>query len=300
MIRYPVLLALAFLPLCPAGTMAAEIASHEFKDEHDQCTLRMEVASGPRLKLAAWKSSTDGVPNLELTSSNIVDELQPYLRTKTVIQNMQLLDSDAVEEALPGFTMGGRAFRADHVGFYGISRDMIDEKVWIEHRMETQKGVSEVLEALKQDGISVPGLYEKISGTAASVEEFRDCAYQKLGFDEGDTFDTDFRAHYRMAFEKALPLWIENLSWASSCGQMVYVDAEIDETLERAAGAFYPGILKGSRRSEYISSFGLPIATAKLSGTVKAMKDGCLAPGLLARTAKSLVEETITSAEKLD
>jgi hypothetical protein len=177
-------------------------------------------------------------------------------------------------------------------------RKDVSEKTAGIFEIKEQHNVAQALEAMTSDGITIDGLIN-LDGTSNALSEFRSCSYVAMGLREGERVETDFRAEYRMIFERSFEAWVSSMAKAEQCLDSRYDDAAVEEVINAAADAFHPGILSFGKRSAYREDLESKLPFAKLAGIADARK-GCLMAGRLAEASRFPVDRAIQSAADLD
>ncbi|WP_282602221.1 hypothetical protein [Paracoccus sp. PARArs4] len=210
-----------------------------------------------------------------------------------------LRDEDAFEDAFGGVRIGERSFDFNDTSLFEIQRQDVDEKTAGIFSLDEQHNAVRALEAMADDGIEIQGLVS-LDGTAKVLGEFRSCSYAAMGLQEGERVETDFRAEYRMIFERAFENWVTSMAQAEHCLATRFDDNAVSEVIDAAADAFYPGMLNFRKRSEYREDIERMLPMAKLSGMTDARTEGCLMAGRLADLSRIPVDRAIEEAAKLD
>lgn len=210
-----------------------------------------------------------------------------------------LRDEVAFKDAFSEVRIGEGTFNFHDTSLFEVQRQDVDEKSTGILSIKEQHNVARALEAMANDGIAIQGLVS-LDGTADALSEFRSCSYAAMGLQEGERVETDFRAEYRMIFEGAFKNWVANMARAEHCLAARFDDDAVAEVVDAAADAFYPGILKFRKRSEYREDLEGTLPLAKLSGMTDARTDGCLMAGSLADMSRMPIDQALKAASKID
>jgi hypothetical protein len=121
-----------------------------------------------------------------------------------------------------------------------------------------------------------------------------------MGLAEGERVEVDQLERYRIAFEDQFDDWVTYAAQARSCLQGNVDDEDIEAVIERAASAFYPDWFDGTEQENYANSLSMSAATARMTGAVDAVAEGCVLTGDLADASFRLVEQTLEFAEEVE
>lgn len=277
-----------------AGTAASEtVTSAEFFEDRNgnPCFVTLNTDLGKSITLQL--SDSKDVWSLNLIIS---DRASIYGR---FFDSRGLRDGSAFEGAFDHIRIGERTFDLNDASLLEVQRQGVDEKSAGIFSIEEQHNVARALEAMADDGIEIQGLLS-LDGTAEALSEFRSCSYAAMGLQEGKKVETDFRAEYRMIFERAFEDWVTGMARAEHCLAARFDDDAVTEVIEAAADAFYPGIFNLRKRREYRENLEGKLPLAKLSGMADARTEGCLMAGRLADVSRIPVDRAIKEAENLD
>jgi hypothetical protein len=279
--------------LLSAGIANAEtVTGSEFYSDHNgyPCFATLKTDAGERvtLQLSDYK---------DVWSLNFIvsDQADIY---RTFFDSRDLRDEDAFQDAFSSVVIGERTLNFSETTLFEVQRHEVDKKTAGLFGINEQHNVVQALEAMTADGIEIAGLIN-LNGTAGALSEFRTCSYAAMGLSEGERVETDFRAEYRMIFERAFEDWVSSMSKAEHCLAGRYDDSAVEEVIEAAADAFYPGILNFSKRGSYRDDLEKMLPLAKLSGMADAKK-GCLMANKLAEVSRIPVDRSIQEAAGVD
>lgn len=271
-----------------AETIVGQEFSKDFNGYPCFVTLNTEAGKGVTLQLSDYKD----VWSLNFIVSDRADTYRRFFDSRG------LRDERAFSEAFGGVKIGGRDFNFEEISLFEVQRQDVDEKTAGIFEIKEQHNVSQALEAMTADGIEISGLVN-FDGTANSLSEFRSCSYAAMGLREGERVETDFRAEYRMIFERSFEAWVSSMAKAEQCLDARYDDAAVEEVIDAAGDAFYPGIFNFRTRSTYREDLEGKLPFAKLAGIADAQQ-GCLMAGRLAEASRIPVDRAIQSAADLD
>lgn len=283
----------AVLILSAKMTAAETVTSVEFFEDrsgyHCFATLQTDEDKNVTLQLSDYK---------DVWSLNFVipDRASIY---RQFFNSGGLRDSDAFEDAFSEVHIGERSFDFNDTSLMEVQRKEVDEKTVGIFSIDEKHNVARALEAMADDEIEIKGLVS-LDGTVDALKQFRSCSYDKMGLQEGERVETDFRSEYRMIFEGAFENWVTSVARAEHCRAARFDDEAVSEVIQAAADAFFPGILNFRKRSEYTEDLEKSLPMAKLSGMTDAMRDGCLMVGGLADMSRMPVDRAIEAATKLD
>lgn len=284
-------IALALLPLGSSLT-AETLTSHELQQNVSGylCLLNMETAEGPEvsLQLSDYK---------DVWSVNILVQNAPD-RFRRFFDERGLRDEEAWEEEFQQVLIGERTFDLHQTDLMEVQRSEVDERSFAVFRIAERHNVAAALNAMAIERLTIPQLVA-LPDTGGALAEFRTCASAAMGLEVGERVETDFRAEYRMIFERSFESWVEAGARAESCMQGRIRDAEIDAVIERAASAFYPGLLNYWKRDEYADGLRGRVPLSRLSGATAAM-ESCFMAGNLAEMSFMPVERAIEEAEDME
>lgn len=282
---------LVFLLAASAGA-AETITGQEFSKDFNgyPCfvTLNSEAGKDITLQLSDYKD----VWSLNFIVSNRADVYRRFF------DSSGLRDERAFGEAFESVKIGDRDFDFEETSLFEVQRQDVDEKTAGIFEIKEQHNVAQSLEAMTSDGIAIAGLIN-LDGTTNALSEFRSCSYAAMGLREGERVETDFRAEYRMIFERSFEAWVSSMAKAEQCLDARYDDAAVKEVIDSAADAFYPGMLSFGKRSNYREDLEGKLPFAKLAGIADA-RQGCLMAGRLAEASRIPVDRAIQSAADLD
>lgn len=279
--------------LLSAGAAAADtVTGQEFSKDFNgyPCfvTLNTEAGKGITLQLSDYKD----VWSLNFIVSNRADVYRKFFDSRG------LRDERAFEDAFKSVRIGDRNIEFEDTSLFEVQRKDVDEKSVGIFKIKEQHNVAQALAAMTTDGIAIAGLIS-LDGTTNALSEFRSCSYAAMGLREGERVETDFRAEYRMIFERSFEAWVSSMAKAEQCLDSRYDDDAVEEVIDAAADAFYPGVLNFPKRSAYREDLEGKLPLAKLSGIADALQ-GCLMAGRLAEASRIPVDLAIKSAADLD
>ena len=211
----------------------------------------------------------------------------------------ELRDEEAFGEAFEAVQIGKRNINFNETSLFEVQRKDVDENTVGIFSIDERHNVAQALEAMMDDGIEIQGLVH-LNGTADALDEFRSCSYAAIGLSEGERVKTDYRAEYRMIFEDAFENWIKSIARAEYCMVARFDGEAVSSVVERAAEAFYPGVLNIKKRWEYRADLERIIPLAKVSGMTDAHSEGCFMAGSFADLSRFPVDRAIESAEDID
>lgn len=285
--------AFVLISIIGSGVNAETVSSHEmFEDRSGYpcfATLDTDAGKSVTLQLSDYKD----VWSLKFIVS---DRASIYRR---FFDSRGLRDEDAFKDAFGGVSIGERSFDFNDTALFEVQRKAVDEKTAGIFSIDEQHNVARALEAMADDGIEIQGLVS-LDGTSEALSEFRTCSYAAMGFQEGERVETDFRAEYRMLFEKSFEAWIQSMARAEHCLASSYDEDAIEDVIDAAAFAFYPGLLSYGKRGDYREDLEGRLPLLKLAGMAEGMSEGCMMAGRLAKMAKIPVDRAIREASKLD
>lgn len=210
-----------------------------------------------------------------------------------------LRDEDALTAAFQKVIVGGTPFNIHEASLLEVQQIDVSEKTTAFFRISEQHNVAATLEAMDQDGLEITGLF-KLDGALEAMGAFKACSYDAMGLESGERVETDFRSEYRMIFERSFESWVTSMSQAEQCLAGRFDDVAVEEVINAAADAFYPGILNMMKRGSYRDDLEGRLPIAKLSGMADAKTNGCLMANRLAEIAKMPVDRAIEAAADLD
>jgi hypothetical protein len=210
-----------------------------------------------------------------------------------------LHDGDAFTTAFPKISVGGTAFDLYEASLFVVQQSEVGEDTSGLFSISEQHNVAAALEAMNQDGLEITNLFE-LDGTLEAMSAFRACSYDAMGLESGERVETDFRAEYRMIFERSFESWVTSMSQAEQCLAGRFDDVAVEEVINAAADAFYPGIFNMMKRGSYRDDLEGKLPIAKLSGMADAKTNGCLMANRLAEMAKMPVDRAIEAAADLN
>lgn len=284
-------ISLAFLLM--AGTAASETVTgqkflKDFNGYHCYVTLNTEAGEGLTLQLSDYKD----VWHLIFGVDNRADVFRKFF------DSHGLRDARSFESAFRSVKIGDRDFDFDEATLFEVQRKDVDQTTTGIFEIKEQHNVAQILSAMTSDGIAIPGLID-LDGTTSALSEFRSCSYAAMGLREGEQIEMDFRAEYRMIFERSFETWVSSMAKAEQCLDARYDDAAVEEVIDAAADAFYPGVFNFRKRSAYREDLEGKVPLAKLTGITNAGQ-GCLMAGRLAEASRIPVDRAIKSAADLD
>jgi hypothetical protein len=276
------------------GSAAAEpVTGSEFFEDRSgypcAATLSTDVGKAVTLQLSDYKD----VWSLTFIVSNRASVYRQFFDSRG------LHEGDAFEEAFRSVRIGKRTFVLHEASLFEVQREDVDEKSFGVFDINEQHNVVRALEAMREDGIVISGLIS-LEGTADTLIEFRTCSYAAMGLQEGERVERDFRAEYRMIFEDAFENWVKSMARAETCLAARFNGDAVDEVIDAASDAFYPGLFSLQKRGEYVKDLERKLPLAKLSGMAEAKSDGCLMAGRLAEMSRLPVDSAIEAASDLD
>lgn len=269
------------------------IASYELKNDSSDHSCHMTTAlsggKGPTLQISQYK----GVWSLSVYVSDRSNVYRNYFDSRG------LRDTDGFNKSFGTLRVGQKTFEFHEVDLMEVMKEGVDEKTVAIFKVNEKHNVSPILNSMDSGLFSIPGLVD-VSDSSEPIGEFRSCAFEALGIREGERVETDYRAEYRMIFEGSFEMWIKSMARSEACLSGRFDEDAVDEVINRAASAFYPGLLSMGKRSEYKDDLKRGISIAKLTGYTDAKVDGCMMSDQLAEMSLLPVEKSIESAENID
>ncbi len=279
--------------LLAAGAAAAEtVSGSEFSKDFNgyPCfvTLNTGAGKGITLQLSDYKD----VWSLNFVVVNRADVYRKYFDSRG------LRDERAFKDAFRSVKIGDRSIDFEETSLFEVQRKDVDEKTAGIFEIKEQHNVTQAIGAMTTDGIAIAGLIN-LDGTTNALREFRSCSYAAMGLQEGELVEIDFRAEYRMIFERSFEVWVSSMAKAEQCLDTRYDDAAVAQVIDAAADAFFPGVLNFRKRGAYREDLEEKLPFAKLSGIADA-RQGCLMAGRLAEASRIPVERAIKLATEQD
>lgn len=288
-----VLVCLFVAPVFATPLAAEEVTGSEFEaDVHGYpCSVTMHTASGTRFttKLSDYKE----VWSLTFFFSGKPQVFLPYFKSNG------LQDQDALATKIRVISIGGEDFDLTKVFLYAVQRSEVDEMTALSVSIETEHRVGSVLSAMQNDHVELTTI-ASLSRTSEAFGDFRSCALDAMGLQDGTQVEVDYREEYRLSFEKAFALWISAANRADSCLVGSLDAGEVEDVIERASSVFYPGLGNLFRRGRYEDDLRGKLTLAAVDGRTAAISDGCLMADSMAEMTEKLVLQAIESAEALD
>lgn len=277
-----------------AGAAAAEpVTESEFFEDRSGypcfATLSTDAGETVTLQLSDYKD----VWSFNFIVSNRASVYRRFFDSRG------LRDEDAFEKAFRGVRIGEQTFDLHEASLFEVQREDVDEKTAGIFSINERHNVVSTLEAMTEDGIEFSGLMA-LEGTADALSDFRNCSYAAMGLQVGGRVEKDFRAEYRMIFEGAFESWIKSMARAETCLVARFNGDAVEEVIDAASDAFYPGLFNFQKRGEYREDLERTLPLAKLSGMAEAKTDGCLMAGSLADMSRLPVDLAIEAAADLD
>lgn len=275
------------------------------------------VATGETVTSSEFKKDQSGYPCLaelitdadKSVSVNLSDykdvwSVNFYLSDRASVyrrffNNRGLHDKDALEDSFSIILIGESSFDIHDSTLFAVQLKDVDEKTTGIFSVKEKHNVVGVLNAMKDDGVAIPGLVS-LDGTADALGEFLTCSYSAMGLRNGERVETDYRAEYRMMFEGAFDRWLTSMSRAEHCLVRRFDNHAVDEVIEAAANAFYPRVLSFRKRREFREQLKGRLPFAKLSGLGDAKSEGCLMAGRMVELSRIPVDSSIQAAADLD
>lgn len=271
------------------GENQQEIVTHA--EHYGECAVNLFADERQALNLSL--NRYQGIWRLDFTVRN-----RPLtFSQQELFDDDGYIDRTAFEETFGSVSLGNHEIDFNDTYFWGLIRSNIDEDSRAVFKILEKHNVADALFALQQDVIVIPGLIH-LEGTSALLEEFRTCSYAKMGLQKNQRVETDYRAEFRMMFEETFENWIENRGKAVACLATSANDSEVDEVIEAAANAFYPGWLNFRKRRAYRESFEQVRSTAYLRGLYK--RGGCMLAGRILDLSRMTLDSAINAAERID
>jgi hypothetical protein len=277
--------------LCASLANSETVSRHEFLRDFNgyPCFITLNTDSDASVTLQL--SDYDDVWSINLFVSGKPDIYRNFFDRRS------LRDDDAFRRSFGSVTLGKQSFKFSEVTLFEVQKQDVDEKTAGLFGINEQHNVVQTLEAMKDDGIIISGLIN-LNGTIDPLSEFRTCSYSAMGLSEGEPVETDFRAEYRMIFERAFEVWVSSMAQAEHCLVGRYDDGAVDGVIDAAADAFYPGLLSFSKRSSYREELEKLLPLAKLTGMADAKKS-CLMADRLVEISRIPVDRAIEEAANL-
>jgi len=273
--------------------MSKPITSYDLKKDHNgyPCDIRTTVdgEEGPTLQLSDYEDTW----TLYIYIGNRADLYRSFFKSNG------LMDRDRIQDSFKFLKAGNRTFDFHDIFLPVIKAESIDETTALQFKINEKHNIYKALDAISSGSFSIPGLVN-VTDSSDSLGEFKSCAFDAIGIEEGERVETDYRAEYRMIFERSFEAWITHMSRAEACLASRFDEAAVDNVVDRAAGAFHPGLFNMRKRSKYKDTLRGRIPLAKLSGYTDSKTEGCMMAGQLAEMALIPVEKSIESAENID
>lgn len=204
-------------------------------------------------------------------------------------------DQEKLDATFKELVIGSSKFRINEVNLLAAGRDTLDENSAAFLSVHEKHNVVAAIDAMSQDGISIPGLFE-LSNTVTATEDYRSCSLEAMGVSSGEKVEFDSRAEFRMIFEESFETWLTYSARAEACLQAQLDEDDIEEVIAKASDVFFPGILNTLKRRSYSDDLRSQIPFAKLDGFAEASSGGCMMAGNLAKMARLPMEQAIEAA----
>jgi hypothetical protein len=274
------------------GVRSEAVTGQDFSKNRSGYPCFSTLKVGARERVTLKLSDYEGVWSIRF---HVSDQVSTY---RHFFNNHGLRDKEAFESAFSSVVVGDQSFDFSDVALRVVQQKNLVKETFAAFDIEERHNVVPVLNAMKIDGIKISGLID-LKETAGPLSEFRTCSYAAMGLQEGDRIKTDFRAEYRMIFDDAFEAWIASMSKAEICRALRFDGEAVDEVVDSAATAFYPGILNFNQRKQYRKRLEGSVPIAKLSGLVEAKKS-CLMAKQLVEISRIPVDQALLATEKLD
>lgn len=232
----------------------------------------------------------------DIWSMNIVvpDRSDVY---RNFFDKNKLRDEDKMNQAFTQVTIGSKKFALNEVTLLEVRLKDVNDKTTAFFGIKEKHNVAAALDAMTEDGISIPGLVA-LTDTVNATEGYRQCAYDAMGVSSEETVEYDSTAEFRMIFEKSFETWIASMARAEACMQARFDEDEVEEIISNASDAFFPGLFNMMKRGDYEVDLNSVVPLAKLSGLADAQSKGCLLTGSLSDMSKMPVEQAIEAAQE--
>lgn len=286
-------LTLCLTPFLATQLIAEEVTKSEFQaDVHGYpCFVTMHTGFGT-------KFTTQLSDYQDVWSLNFFFSGQPMVFLRFFKSN-GLQDQDALAGNVREISIGGKTFDLSDVHLFAVQRSEVDETTPLIVTIETEHRVALALEAMQVDQVQLAGIIS-LTKTSEGFREFRSCAMNAMGLQEGQKVEVDYREEYRLSFEKAFALWVSAANRADSCSAGRLDDEKIDDVIERASSAFYPGMTNLFQRGRYEEELRRQQTFAAVDGRTSAVSDGCFMADSLAEITEKTALQAIESAETQD
>ena len=209
------------------------------------------------------------------------------------------IDRDRFRRAHDRYEIGAASIVVQDVFFPFTSLDEISDSSRAALEVSGFQNVAEVLMRMSGDRIVAPGLLD-VTGLAPVFKAVRSCGVEAMGLKFGTRIAVRIRADYRMKFDALHTEVVEHLSTAENCGRRAPPWLTLAELEQRAAKAFFPGLLSFAKRASYARDLEYSRRLGTLRGVSGAIKGNCLVPGTLAHSRLETMQMMVRAAEELN
>lgn len=205
-----------------------------------------------------------------------------------------LQDSTSLANRFQTLTLNGQNVQFGSVMLDAVQKSELGDKTALKFSVETKYYITKALDAMQYGKVDVSRLFS-LDGAQQPIGLFRSCAQKAMGSNTDNTANFNARSAFKVFFDNNLSNWISAGVQANTCGVASFGDEDINKTIDRAAEAFYPGILNILKRRSFKKGLQTEIAIAKMDGAEKAMNN-CLAAETLFTGYSDVIDKAITSA----
>lgn len=283
------------LLIFPSIAWSEEVVKFEVARNLNGRPCQVEFISDRGTKISLQVSEYKDVWSMSFWINNRADKFKSYFQA-----GFSAPDAEKFLNEFKEISFSGKEFQVDE-GFiysFGNGASSVDDRTQANLEIKLKHRVVAILKAMKDDGISVPGLIE-LSGTVEGSSKFRECAYAAFDLPIDSSLPVDSRAELRLIFEKSFKRWVESSSQAQQCMVGRLPDAEIEKIISTAADTFYPGMMNLMKRRDYRDQLTRMVPLARLSGMAAAKADGCFMAGQLSQLSSLPMEQAIRAAQEL-
>ena len=281
---------MGFATALPAKTVT-DFTSHPNKFFAD-CTVKLysnekEIAS---FRLSKYK----GVWGIRIAVLDTPHALLPFFKDNG------FWDSEKFKDTLDIIKIGESTHRLTDAYFLGaMKREDISSTTTAFFEIKEEYPVTQALASMKADSFEIKG-FIVAEGAGPALEAFRACSYEAMDITPDKIADRDYLVELRYMFEESFDDWIASVARAEACSVTASSSSKVDATIQKAASAFFPGVLNILKRRSYAEELRGKMPTARLSGINKALNSGCIMASKLATSSFLVVEQSIDAAESLD
>lgn len=245
------------------------VTESEFRENTENKSCRLDIKTDAGRKVGIRAEQSDDFWSVTLSSTMKAETMAPYY------DDMGLYETFNFEVTVRSMYVGEQEVPITQSLWLSPMLSKLEDNSPLYLTVEGNHNVAAIARNLSTGEIKVENLFA-LTGLSDGVSAFQGCVQRHVG-DAPSTSSTEaLLFDTRLRFNQEFGYWVQNYAHAAKCNAVTYQQSKVDQYIDRAGDAFYPGILNIYKRYQYKDNLKDKASHNKTLGELSALGAGVL------------------------